>query len=211
MRILIADDHGIVRGGLRLLIERQPDMEVVAEAEDGQTAVRLAGQLAPDVVVMDVSMPRSNGLTATKTLHELHPDIQILTLTRHVDRGYVQQFLQAGASGYVLKQSASEELIRAIRAVASGRTYLDAGIMDVVVETVRLIGGARAGKSLTEREEQVLRLNAWGLLNREIAARLQVSIKTIETHKANAMTKLGLRSRGDIVRYAILQGWLKDS
>jgi DNA-binding NarL/FixJ family response regulator len=211
LRVLLADDHKMIREGLRLLVSAESDMEVVGEAENGKAAVTLTALLRPDVVVMDLSMPEVNGLEATKMLHAERPETPILTLTRHADRGYVQQLLQAGASGYVLKQSASQELVRAIRAVASGRTYLDSGVMDQLAESVRAGAGPCVGKHLSPREEEVLRLIAWGLLNREIADRLQVSIKTVEAHKTNAMTKLGLKSRNDIVRYAILQRWLQDT
>lgn len=196
-----------------MLVAAQPDMDVVGEADNGRMAVVLAETLEPDVIVMDVSMPEMNGLKATALLRGIHPDIRILALTRHSERGYVQQLLQAGASGYVLKQSASEELVRAIRAVAAGHTYLDPAITE---QAVNRIGGRRAvreaftAKHLSTREEEVLRQVAWGFLSREIAERLHVSIKTIEAHKANAMTKLGMKNRIDIVRHAVLQGWLQQ-
>jgi DNA-binding NarL/FixJ family response regulator len=214
LRVLLADDHRMMREGLTVLVAAQSDMEVVAEADGGWTAVTLAEKLHPDVVVMDVSMPEANGLKATMMLQSSCPEIKILALTRHRDRGYVQQLLQAGASGYVLKQSASEELVRGIRAVSSGRTYLDPAITEQAVDTVigvRADGGSSVGKSLSKREEEVLRLIAWGLLSREIAARLDISIKTVEAHKANGMTKLGMKSRTDVVRYALLRGWLEDT
>jgi two-component system response regulator NreC len=213
LSILLADDHKMVRNGLRTVIETQPDMAVVGEADNGHVAVSLAKQLQPDVVVMDVSMPELNGLKATEQLKGLCPGIKILTLTRHTDAGYLQQLLAAGASGYVLKQSASDELVRAIRIVAAGRCYLDPAITDQVVDRVvgkRAARGDPAGKHLSQREEEVLRLLAWGCLNKEIADRLHISIKTAESHKANAMIKMGMKSRIDIVRYALLQGWLND-
>ena len=213
VRVMLADDHQMMREGLRVFVSRQADMEVVAEADNGRTAVALAQKLHPDVVVMDVSMPEMNGLRATEILHESVPDIKILTLTRHTDTGYLQQLLRAGARGYVLKQSGSEELVRAIRAVANGLSYLDPAITQEAVGVVSK-GSTRSvgtGKSLSKREEEVLRLIAWGLVSRQIAARLQVSTKTVETHKANAMSKLGITSRLDVVRYALLRGWLQDT
>ena len=212
--ILLADDHKMVRDGLRMLIEAQPDMSAVGEADNGRVAVSLTGQLQPDVVVMDVAMPELNGLKATEQLRELYPSIKILTLTRHTEDEYLHQLLKAGANGYVLKQSASDELVRAIRAVAAGKSYLDQAVMQQIVGSLvgkRPVRGSSADKSLSPREEEVLRLSAWGYLNKEIADRLHISIKTAEAHKANAMSKLGMKSRIDVVRYAILQDWLKDN
>jgi DNA-binding NarL/FixJ family response regulator len=203
----------MVREGLRMLVTAQADMDVVGEADNGRTAVLLADTLDPDVIVMDVSMPVMNGLKATELLHATHPRTRILALTRHTEAGYLQQVLHAGASGYVLKQSASEELVRAIRAVAKGHKYLDPAITE---QAVGLVGGLRAvrdafaEKRLSKREEEVLRQVAWGLLSKEIAILLQISIKTVEAHKANAMSKLGMKNRIDIVRYAVLHGWLQD-
>jgi len=212
--VLLADDHKMVRDGLRMLIDAQPDMTVVGEADNGRVAVSLARQLQPDVVVMDVAMPELNGLKATEQLRVLYPSIKILTLTRHTEDGYLHQLLKAGANGYVLKQSASDELVRAIRAVADGRSYLDQAVMEQIIGSVvarHPVRGCPAEKGLSHREEEVLRLSAWGYLNKEIADRLHISIKTAEAHKANAMTKLGLKSRIDIVRYALLQDWLKEN
>ncbi|MBC7933104.1 MAG: response regulator transcription factor [Rubrivivax sp.] len=213
--ILLAEDHETIRDGLKLLVNSQPDMEVVGEADNGRVAVKLAEQLLPDVVVMDVSMPELNGLQATKKLKQQCPQVKVLTLTRHTDDGYLQQLLQAGASGYVLKQSKSAELLRAIRAVAAGQTYLDPAITEKVFSHIRgrtkAARGAPPDANLTEREAEVLRLIAQGYINKEIAARLNLSVKTVESHKANAMRKMGMTSRVDIVRYAMLQGWLQDT
>jgi len=162
---------------------------------------------------MDVSMPDINGLQATEVLHGSRPHVRVLALSRHTEGGYVQQLLQAGASGYILKQSAADDLVRAIRAVAGGHTYLDPAIADEAVsrgQRFRVGPNARRGKGLSKREEDVMRLIAWGLLGREIAARLQISIKTVEAHKTNAMNKLGLTSRIDIVRYAVVRGWMQE-
>jgi DNA-binding NarL/FixJ family response regulator len=215
LRILLAEDHETIRDGLKLLINSQPDMEIVGEADNGRVALQLAQELLPDVVVMDVSMPELNGLQATKKLKQKCPQIKVLTLTRHTDDGYLQQLLQAGASGYVLKQSKSAELLRAIRAVVAGQTYLDPAITEKAVTQIRsgkrTARGASPDVHLSDRETEVLRLIAWGYINKEIAARLDLSIKTVEVHKANGMRKMGMKSRVDIVRYALLQGWLQDN
>ncbi len=214
--VLLADDHEMMRAGLRMLINSQPDMEVVGEADNGRTAVALAQELKPDVVVMDVSMPELNGLKATVKLKECCPEIKILTLTRHTDDSYLQRLLQAGASGYVLKKSAPDDLVRAIRAVVAGQTYLDPEMTAAVIEATigrsrRKKSGPAPAKDLSKREQEILRDTAWGYANKEIAERLQISVKTVEVHKANAMQKMGMKSRIDVVRYALLQGWLQDT
>jgi two-component system, NarL family, response regulator NreC len=214
LRVLLADDHVTVRHGLKLLIENQPDMTVVAETSDGAAAVQRAIELRPDVVVMDISMPGMNGLVATRKLKEALPGAAVVTLTRHADDAYLQELLRAGASGYVLKQSAPTELIQAIRATAAGGQYLDSTLTARV--TAGFLGreGKGAGKSsagVSERESEVLRLIASGYSNKEIAASMSLSVKTVEAHKANAMRKLGLTSRIDIVKYAVLQGWLHNA
>lgn len=214
LRVLIADDHEIMREGLRALVDRQPDMETVGEADNGRAAVALAHELKPDVVVMDVSMPELNGLKATEKLKKLCPEIKVLTLTRYADDSYLRQLMQAGACGYVLKQSASTQLISAIRAVAGGGTYLDTAVTGRVVKSIvggRKLRGAPPDKELSAREEEVLRLIAWGYANKEIAARLDLSVKTVEVYKTRAMEKLDMRNRIDIVRYALLKGWLQDT
>ena len=213
LRILLADDHVTVRHGLRLLIDGESDMQVVAEASDGSRAIQEAMALKPDVVVMDISMPGMNGLAATKRLKELRPDTAIVTLTRHGDDAYLQELLRAGVSGYVLKQSAPTELLQAIRAAAAGGQYLDSALTARV--TAGFLGregkGAKPAAVVSERESEVLRLIASGYSNKEIAARLTLSVKTVEAHKANAMRKLGLTGRIDIVKYAVLQGWLDSA
>jgi DNA-binding NarL/FixJ family response regulator len=213
-RVLLADDHETVRAGLRLILSAQADMEVVGEASDGRAAVARAKELLPDIVVMDVSMPHLNGLKATEILKSCCPQVKVLALTRHMDDGYLQQLLRAGASGYVLKQSPPAELLHAIRAVSGGGKYLDPAVAGKVI-------GNYAGRStsphgdaqvsLSDREAEALRFIAWGYSNKEIAARMDISVKTVEAHKANAMKKLGMQSRIDIVRFALLQGWLQDS
>jgi len=213
LRILLADDHVTVRHGLKLLIEAQPDMKVISEASDGKVAMQNTLALKPDVVVMDISMPGINGLAATRALKQKHPNVIIVTLTRHGDDAYVQELLRAGVAGYVLKQSAPNELIQAIRAAASGGQYIDSTLTARM--TARLLGRAdKAAKpvgELTDRESGVLRLIASGYSNKEIANQLSLSVKTVEAHKANAMRKLGLRGRIDIVKYAVLQGWLDNA
>jgi two-component system response regulator NreC len=215
LRILLADDHATVREGVKMIINAQSDMEVVAEAADGRTAVSQTQAVKPDVVVMDVSMPRGNGLRATETLKESCPEVRVLALTRHQDDGYLQQLLRAGAAGYVLKQSRPVELLQAIRAIGAGGSYLDPAVAGKVIGDYgrrRQPPPSVAGvATLSSREEEVLRLIAWGYSNKEIATRLDLSVKTVETHKANAMHKLQMRSRIDIVRFALLQGWLEDT
>ena len=210
IRVLLAEDHETVRDGLKLLLESQSDIEVVSEVADGRAAVDRATRLKPHVVVMDLSMPAMNGLAATRTLKEAAPDVAVVALTRHDDEAYIKELLGAGASGYVLKQSSFGELLRAIRAAASGQRYLDAALAT---------RGEGAGvrrrlpirPAATEREAHVLRLMALGHSNKEIADQLGISVKTVEVHKANAMRKLGLRGRIDVVRYAVLNGWLKET
>jgi DNA-binding NarL/FixJ family response regulator len=211
LRVLLADDHNVVRAGLRALIDAQPDMEVVGEAADGEAACRQATELGSDVVVMDVSMPALGGAPATERIRRDRPEVRVLALTVHEDRSYLQQLLQAGDSGYLLKRAAADDLIHAIRTVARGGSYLDP------VLTGKVLGGLAGrkpradsppGDALSDREEEVLQLIARGHTNREIAARLDVSVKTVETHKARAMEKLGLDSRAAIVAYAIRWGWL---
>jgi DNA-binding NarL/FixJ family response regulator len=214
LRILVADDHAIVRQGLRLLIDNQPDMEVIGEAADGKAALDLAVAVKPDIVVMDVSMPGMSGLIATRSLKQQQPTIRIVALTRHEDDTYLEELLRGGASAYVLKQSAPADFLKAIRAVAAGGIYLDPAM------TFRVADGLLAGTihvdaetnaKLTDRESEVLRLVAVGHSNVEIAARLDISVKTVEVHKANAMRKLGLTGRVDVIRYGVLQGWLYDT
>jgi DNA-binding NarL/FixJ family response regulator len=211
LRILLADDHVTVRQGLKMLIESQSDMTVVSEASDGKAAVEQARMLRPDVVVMDISMPGMNGLVATRTLKQIQPDAVIVILTRHGDDAYLQELLRAGADGYVLKQSAASELLQAIRATAARGQYLDSTLTARVTAGFLSKSGKKAqatGVSLSERESEVLRLIASGYSNKEIAAQLELSVKTVEVHKANAARKLGLKGRIDIVKYALLQGWL---
>jgi two-component system response regulator NreC len=213
MRILIADDHATVREGLKMIIDAQPDMKTVGETGNGDAAVALAQELRPDVVLMDISMPGLNGSKATKKITDCCPNVRVVALTRHTESGYVQDLLRAGAAAYVLKQSSSEELIRAIRAVGSGNNYLDPAVTTRVFKDYsgRLPQTSNRQVSLTDREAEVLKLIASGYSNKEVAARLVISVKTVEAHKANSMKKLDLTSRIDIVNYALLQGWLETN
>jgi two-component system, NarL family, response regulator NreC len=205
--VFLAEDHETVREGLRLLVNAQEDMHVVGEAGDGRTAIEQARTLKPNVVVLDLSMPQVNGVVAAQTLRTSLPSAAVVTLTRHRDSAYVQQLLAAGAAAYVLKQSSSSELLNAIRAAAAGRTYLDASLQAPIPKTSR---PSTAAHLITERETAVLRLTAVGHSNKQIAASLGIAVKTVEVHKSNAMRKLNLTGRTDVVRYAALQGWLQD-
>jgi two-component system, NarL family, response regulator NreC len=214
LRILIADDHAIVRQGLKLLIDSQPDMKVIAEAASGDAVLQQAAAVKPDVVIMDISMPGINGLLATRMLKQRQPDTTIVALTRHEEKTYLEELLRAGASAYVLKQSAPTEFLRAVRAVAAGGIYLDpsmtARVADGLLAPKPSVDAEGGGKA-TERENQVLRLVAIGHSNVEIAEKLLISVKTVEVHKTNAMRKLGLTGRVDVIRYGVLQGWLYDT
>lgn len=214
LRIFLADDHVVMREGLRSLVNAQADMMVVGEAGNGRTALLKARELQPDVVIMDVSMPDLNGIQVTEKLKRACQKITVLVLTAHDDSGYLRQLLAVGASGYVLKKVAAEELINAIRVVAAGGVYLDPTLAGKVVGGFvgkRRIKGGPQRSELSEREAEVLRLVAWGYTNKEAAGYLAISVKTVETHKANLMEKLDLKSRVEIVRYALRQGWLRET
>ena len=212
LRVMLADDHETVREGLKMIVNAQDDMEVVGFAGDGREAVARAQELLPDVLVMDISMPKLNGLKATEKLTEVCPQVKVLTLSRHADDGYIRELLAAGARAYVLKQSAPDELIHAIRAVAAGGKYIDPKLAAKVMGSYSNRGPRGEAKgNLSDRESEVLRLIALGYSNKEIAARLSLSVKTIEVHKANAMRKLNITGRIDLVRYAMFQGWLQDN
>ena len=206
IRVVVAEDHETVREGLRCLLNAQKDMEVVGEAGDGRAAVERACALKPNVVVIDLSMPEMNGLIAVRRLRESLPSAGLVALTRHSDRTYVQQLTSAGAAAYVLKQSSSHELLNAIRAAASGQQYLDNAIRG----RAAAVRATSPRQNATERETTVLRLMAVGYTNKQIAATLGISVKTVEVHKANAMRKLNLAGRTDVVRFAAGQGWLQD-
>ena len=214
LRILIADDHAIVRQGLKLLIDSQPDMKVIGEVASGDAVLAQAAAMKPDLVIMDISMPGLNGLLATRTLKQRQPHTTVVALTRHEDKTYLEELLRAGASAYVLKQSPPTEFLRAVRAVAAGGIYLDPSMTAQVADgllAAKPRAEAEAEPRITERETQVLRLVAVGHGNVEIAEKLDISVKTVEVHKTNAMRKLGLTGRVDVVRYGVLQGWLYDT
>lgn len=214
LRILVADDHAIVRQGLKLLIDNQPDMTVVAEAADGEAALEQTAATDPDIVVMDISMPGMNGLIATRTLKQRYSSVMVVALSRHDDDQYLEELLRAGASGDVLKQSPPTDFLQAIRAVAAGGIYIDTAMTPRVADGLlshKAPLRAQPSTRLTERESEVLRLVAVGHSNVEIATRLDISVKTVEVHKTNAMRKLGLTGRVDVIRYGVLQGWLYDT
>jgi DNA-binding NarL/FixJ family response regulator len=211
LRVLMVDDHPIVLAGLKALVDADPDFQVVGKARDGRTGLRMAKELQPDVVVLDISMPEMNGIEVATALLAEQPACRVLVLTVHEDRAYLRQLVEAGVSGYLLKRSASDELIRALHAVVGGGVYLDPSIAGMVVGRVaRSAPNPQPGQTaeLSERETDVVRLVACGHSNKEISARLNISVKTVETYKARAMEKLGYRSRVELVRYAAGQGWL---
>jgi len=215
LRILIADDHGVLRDGLTLLINAEPDMQVVACARGGREAVQLAAQVEPQVVVLDVSMPDLGGAEAAEQIRACCPGVRILALTRYADQGYLRRLLDAGASGYLLKRTPGHALIDAIRVVAEGGSYIDPTLVGNLVARMPKVAGAGSGAPgrngvLAEREMQVMRLIAWGQSNKEIAAQLGLSVKTVESYKATALDKLQLRSRTDILRYALANNWLNE-
>ena len=213
LRVLLADDHAIVREGLKALINVHPDMEVVGEAADGNAAYAKTNELRPDVVVMDVSMPNVNGVQATRNVRREWPDVRVLALTVHEERSYLRELIAAGASGYVLKRSAPEDLVHALRVVARGEIYLDPSVTAVVLGKLARTHprGDEANLDLSDRETEVLQLIAQGHSNKEIGSRLKISVKTVETYKARSMEKLGLKGRADIVRFALQRGWLRDA
>jgi DNA-binding NarL/FixJ family response regulator len=214
LQIFLADDHVVVREGLKALINAQPDMLVIGEAGDGQAAWQQARECQPDVVIMDITMPELNGVQATEQLKRACPDVKVLALSVHEDTSYLRQLLAAGAAGYILKHAAADDLIQAIRMVAAGGVYLDPTLAGhVVARYVRVpaVASALLGTDLSERETEVVQRIAQGYSNKEIGAQLNLSVKTVETYRARAMDKLGLESRAALVRYALERGWLHSS
>jgi DNA-binding NarL/FixJ family response regulator len=209
MKILIVDDHGIVREGLKSLIEQQPEMEVVGEAENGQTAIQLAKELSPDVVIMDVSMPNLNGVEATKYLLQQKPDVKVIILSMHMDKHIVTESLKAGASCYVLKSYLFDELLNALEAVKKNGYYLSPRITGVVIENYRTeqqVSTSRESSSLTTRERQILQLIAEGKTTKEVARILHISPKTADANRRQIMNKLEIFNIADLTKYAIREG-----
>jgi two-component system response regulator NreC len=209
IKILVADDHKIVRDGLRTLIEKENGMEVIAEAEDGRSAVKQAKKLLPDIVIMDITMPDLNGIDATRAIFEETPEVKVIALSMHSDRRFVSGMLEAGASAYLLKDSAFEELATAIRTVVANQIYLSPKIADIVVR--RFVSKSASTErsaftELTKREREVLQLLAEGVSTKKIAGRLNLSVKTVETHRANIMDKLDIHTISELVKYAIREG-----
>jgi len=213
VRVLLVDDHAVVRAGLRMLLSADPELLIVGEAEDGAQGMRMARDLSPDVVLMDISMPDMNGIEATRRIKELCPDVAVLALTMHEDDQYFFEMLAAGASGYVPKRAAPNDLIAAIHAVRSGGVFLFLSVARLLVtdyrQRVERGGSGGAFDVLTDREREVLVLIAQGLSNQEIADKLVISIKTVNRHRENIMAKLNLHSRVELVRYAIEKGLIE--
>ncbi len=211
LRIMLVEDHAVVREALKSLIDAQPNMQVVGEAGDGAEAVRMCVALLPDIVIMDVGLPGLNSAEATRQIRQVCSNARIVALTQYDDKSYVRALLDAGARGYVLKRSASDQLIRAITIVAEGGTYFDPVVIEQIagnfVRTATTPDALQV--ELSEREGSVLKMISEGHTNKEIAHRLNLSVKSVETYKARAMEKLGLNSRAELVRYALLRGWLQ--
>jgi DNA-binding NarL/FixJ family response regulator len=209
VRVLIADDHGIVRSGLRLLLERQPDIEVVAEAADGAEARELAVRERPDLAILDVRMPKLTGLQVTREIKRQAPEVAVLILSMHDDERYLFEALKAGASGYVLKTQADTDLLEAIRAVQRGEPFLTPAAQQALIKDVLERGTDEGEEGLTPREEEIVKLVAEAHTTRQIAEILHLSEKTVENHRGNAMRKLGMRDRVELVRYAIRRGLIE--
>jgi DNA-binding NarL/FixJ family response regulator len=207
IRVVLADDHSVVRKGVREFLEEEPDIDVIGEASDGVQAVALATELQPDVVVMDIKMPQLSGVDATKRIRSVAPKVRVLALTAYDDDPYIFGLLEAGASGYVLKTAESSELIRAIRAVASGQSALDPAIAPRII--ARIAQPVPTNETLTERELEVLRLAARGLTNKQIGHDLDISDRTVQNHLANIYAKLGAASRTEAVTEALQRGMLR--
>jgi two-component system, NarL family, response regulator NreC len=213
LRILLVDDHVILRQGLRLMIQAQPDMEIAGETGAAEGLLELVTSHQPDIVLMDIHLSDGNGVQATKKIKESFPLVQVLILTQHQELVFLRQAMKMGASGYILKLSPVETIITAIRTIAASKIYIDPQMKDILVSSY--VGRETAMEKmlildLSEREEEVLRLLAWGKPNREIAKQLGIGIKSVETYRKRAMEKLGLQSRVDIVRYAVERDWLQN-
>jgi len=208
IRILLVDDHAILRDGLRALLSYYPDVEVVGEAEDGLQAIECVERLSPDIVLMDIAMPVMNGLEATRSIRQRYPETRVLILTQYEDQPYVLPLLRAGVSGYVLKRALGADLINAVRAVARGESFLYPSVANIVLEQLRQHEKAtkQDDKALTPRKQEILRRVASGETSRQIALALNISVKTVEWHRGNLMSKLEVRSVAELVRYAIQHG-----
>lgn len=208
IRVLLADDHAVLRAGIRALLDMQPDIEVIGEAGDGRQAIERVRELQPDIILMDIGMPGLDGLAATRQIKENHPRTRILILTQHENKEYVLPALKIGASGYVLKRAEGDELLTAIRAVHAGGTFLDPAVAGVLADDTRRKPGSPADPfdALTEREREVLTLLAQGSTYQHIAETLFISPKTVDFHRTNLMRKLGLSSRADLTKYAVQRG-----
>ena len=212
IRILIADDHAIVRSGLRVLLESMPDIEVAGEAGTGQETIDQVASLRPDILLLDIAMPGLNGLEAARQIREQAPQVRIIVLTMYDDEAYLRQFLEVGAAGYVLKRAADTELVDAIRAVHRGESFISPSLtgrlIDSYLKRPAALNASEGGAELSARETEVLRLVALGNTSQQIADQLYISVNTVETHRAHIMEKLGLRGRAQLVRYAIANGLL---
>jgi DNA-binding NarL/FixJ family response regulator len=212
LRVFLADDHPVVLAGVKALVTADGALQVVGEAADGRTALRMATELNPDIVILDISMPGLNGVKVAEHLLRACPKCKILALTVHEDRGYLRQLLELGVTGYMLKRSAAEELVRAIWAMAKGGFYLDPAVAGKAMG-VPLQRSTRADPppDLSDREIEVLRLTASGHSNKSMASEMRIGVKTVESYKARAMEKLGFQTRVELVRYAVSKGWLTDA
>ncbi len=208
IRILLVDDHAILRDGLRALLNYYPDVEVVGDAENGRQAIECVERLAPDIVLMDIAMPMMNGLEATRRIRQEHPETRVLILTQYEDQPYVLPLLRSGVSGYVPKRALGTDLINAVRAVARGESFLYPSVATTVLEQLRQPekGASQDAEALTPREHEILRRVASGETSRQIALALNISVKTVEWHRSNMMSKLGVRSAAELVRFAIEHG-----
>lgn len=213
IRVVIADDHAVVREGIKMILGREPDIEIVGEANNGREALELVAKTRPHVVVMDISMPEMGGVEATRRVKEAYPKVNVLALTMHEDESYVFQLLKAGASGYVLKRGAAQDLVQAIRSAARGEAFLYPSVArSVLADYLKRVEAGEDRQrfdGLTEREREILALIAEGLSNQEIAQKLYISIKTVQTHRTHIMEKLDLHNRAQLVRYAIRKGLIE--
>jgi DNA-binding NarL/FixJ family response regulator len=210
IRVLLADDHKLMRAGLRLVIDQQPDLSVVGEADDGRQAVELAKSLKPDVVVMDIGMPNLNGIESARQIKEVHPDAAVVMLSMHSDEGYVLRALRAGARAYLLKDSATTDLVQAIRAVVEGKSFFSPAVSKVLLQDymrkLQRSGAEDSYDLLSPREREVLQLVAEGKSNKEVASLLNISVYTVETHRAKIMQKLNLKGVPELILYAVRKG-----